>query len=196
MAKSTERNWAAIIAVLLAFFIVLNVISYVWFPFLPWTQERQAGQQVVEDQTNAEKAVQNYRWFRQQWNDIKAQRAQVENSYDEEEQFHETYGDDPDEWSRQAEERHGRIHERITGNKNMLEQMVADYNARSDDATREMFKCHLPYQVDERFAISGPPGSDAPEQPNDSYVESADPDKSPPEPENCDGLPDQAQAGA
>ncbi|PYZ03051.1 hypothetical protein C8039_12690 [Halogeometricum sp. wsp3] len=40
------------------------------------------------------------------------------------------------DWSREAEVRHGRIQERITGNQNMLESMVAEYNARSDDATR------------------------------------------------------------
>lgn len=71
--------------------------------------------------------------------------------------------------------------------------MVADYNARSDMAHRAMFKCHLPYKVDERFAITGPPGDDAPEEPNDEYVEGADPNKEPPEAENCDGLPDEAE---
>ena len=188
------RNWTAIIAVVLAFFIVLNVISYVWFPFLPWFEQRDAGEKVVRNQMDAEKALENYRWFRQQWHDIQAQRAQVQNAYEEDEQFHETYGHDPDEWSRQAETRHGRIHERITGNENMLEQMVADYNARSADATRAVFKCHLPYQVDERFAITGPPGNDAPEQPNDKYVEGTDPDNEPPKAENCDALPTEASA--
>lgn len=189
-----ERNVPGIIVAIVAFLVVFSVVTYVWFPFAMWTEQRDAGEEVVRDQVDAEKAVENYEWFRQQWHDIEAQRRQIQNHYDEHERFHETYGDDPSEWSREAETRHGRIHERITGNQNMLEQMVADYNARSDMAHREMFKCHLPYKVDERFAITGPPGSGAPDQPNDTYHEDANPNKEPPEPEQCDGLPDKAQA--
>lgn len=191
-------DWRTVLLVVLALFIVVNIVSYAWFPFLPWFEQREAGEQIVEDQMDAEKALQDYRWFRQQYHDIQAQRAQVQNAYEEEEQFHETYGNDPNEWSRQAEERHGRIHERITGNKNMLEQMVADYNARSDDATRAVFKCHLPYQVDERFAIQGPPGEDAPDQPQDVDVNGStvEPGTEVPPPEECDGLPEEVRSNA
>lgn len=192
-----ERNWLGIIAVVLALFLVINLISYVWFPFLPWFEQRDAGEEIVRQEMSAEQALEDYRWFRQQFHDIKAQRAQIQNAYDEEAQFHETYGDDPGEWSRAAETRHGRIHERITGNKNMLEQMVADYNARSDDATSAVFKCQLPYQVDDRFAIQGPPGSGAPEQPQDvdPNGEPVDGGDVPPAAE-CDGLPEDVQAQA
>lgn len=190
------RNWAGIAAAVLALFVVLNVVSYLWFPFLPWFEQREAGKEIVREQMDADKALENYRWFRQQYNDIEAQRAQVQHAYDAEAQFHETYGDNPDEWSRTAEVRHGRLHERITGNQNILEEMVADYNARSDDATRAIWKCSLPYEVDERFAIAGPPGSGAPDQPQDKYVEGANPNAEPPEAEQCDALPSQAQANA
>lgn len=189
-----ERNWLGIIGAVFAFIVVLNIISYIWFPFLPWTEERDAGKQVVEDQVNAEKAVREYEWFRQTYQDIQAQRRQIENHYEAHRQFHKTYGNDTEDWSRQAETRHSRIHTRITGTKNSLEQLVADYNARSNMDNREMFKCHLPYQVDERFAISGPPGSGQPEQPQDKYLDEADSNKKPPKPEECDGLPDKVQS--
>lgn len=191
---SQERSWMKIGAAIAVFFILLNIVSYVWFPFLPWTEQRQAGEEIVEQQMDAEKALENYRWFRSQYHDIEAQREQVENSYDELERFYEIQGKDPDDWSREAEVRHGRIQERITGNQNMLESMVAEYNARSDDATRSIFKCNLPYSVDDRFAITGPPGSDAPDQPQDEYVDGADPNKEPPKPEECDALPEEVNA--
>lgn len=193
--RATGREWVTIAALLMAFFIVLNVISYVWFPFLPWFEQRDAGEQIVREQIDAEKAIQNYEWFREQWNDIQAQRAQIENLRDRHERFHDTYGNDSSEWPRDVREDHDRIQTRITGNQNALEQMVAEYNARSDQAHREMFKCHLPYKVDNRFQITGPPGSGAPEQPQDEYVEGADPSKSPPGPEQCDGLPDDVNQG-
>lgn len=188
--SSNDRNWALIGGTIMLFLVLFMLVSYVWMPFLMWGEQREAGEEVVEDQMDAEQAIQEYRWFRQQYHDIQAQRNQINNSYEEHEQFHETYGDDPNEWSRTAENRHGRIHTRMTGYQNQLEDMVADYNARSDDATRSVFKCHLPYKVDERFAISGPPGSGAPEQPQDEYVDGADPGEEPPEPEECDSLPE------
>lgn len=188
----TSPNYALIGAILAVAFVGLAIISYLWLPFLPFVEERQAGEDTIEQTYDAESAIQDYRWFRSQYEEIQAQRNQIEHVRDEETQFHETYGDDPAEWSRTAETRHGRIHERITGNQQHLETLVAEYNARSSDATRSLFKCHLPYQVDERFRIRGPPGSDDAEQPQDKYVDDADPDKEPPEPEQCDALPQEA----
>lgn len=193
--QDASLYWLKIAAVVMAFFIVLNVVSFVWFPFLPWFEQRQAGEEVVRDQIDAEKAVQEYEWFRSQYHQIQEQRAIVQNTYEEHEQFHETYGDDPNEWSRQAEKRHGRIHTRLTGNKNHLENLVSEYNARSDMANREMFKCHLPYQVDERFAIRGPPGSGDAEQPVDTGPDGETVDGEVPPGEQCDGLPDDIQQG-
>lgn len=176
--------------------IGVAVVSWVFFPtVLGFTEQRQAGEEVVKDTYDAEKALQDYRWFRQQYQDIEAQRAQVENYYDQREQFYEIHGKNPDEWSREAGVRHGRINDRITGSQNQLEQMVADYNARSSDATRELFKCNLPYRVDQQFYITGPPGTFS-EEPNDQYVEGANSDEEPPSPEKCDGLPDRATAGS
>lgn len=181
----------------MAFFIILNVVSFVWFPFLPWFEQRQAGEEIVRQEMDAQQALEDYREFRRLYHDIQSQREQIQIAYEADEQFHETYGDDPEEWSRTAETRHGRIHERITGNRNQLQNMIAEYNAMSDDATTEVFKCGLPYQVDDRFAITGPPGSDAPEEPQDTDVNGnpVDGGEVPP-PQECDGLPESIKQSA
>lgn len=194
MSRNNDgRDWMAILAVLFALFIAINAISYFWFPFLPWFEQREAGQEILKEQNDAGKTLETYREFRQLYNDIEAQRNQIEIAYEAEEQFHETYGDDPEEWSREAEVRHGRIHERITGNRNMLERMVADYNAMSDDATQAAFKCHLPYKVDERFAIAGPPGSGEADQPQDVGPDGEAVNGEVPSAEECDGLPSKVE---
>lgn len=194
---SETKNWIAIAGIVMAFFIILNVVSFVWFPFLPWFEQRQAGEDIVRQEMDAQQALEDYREFRRLYHDIQSQREQIQIAYEAEEQFHETYGDDPQEWSRTAETRHGRIHERITGNRNQLQNMIADYNAMSDDATTEVFKCGLPYQVDDRFAIQGPPGSDAPEEPQDTDLNGnpVDGGEVPP-PQECDGLPESIQQSA
>lgn len=194
--SDTDSQWVKILALVMGAFIVLNVISFVWFPFLPWFEERDAGQEVVEQTYDAEQAIQNYEWFRQQHNDIEAQRNIIDNNYDELDRFYSTYGENPDEWGRTAQERHSRIQQRITGNQNALEQMVAEYNARSEQANNALFKCHLPYQVDERFAISGPPGSGDAEQPQDVGPNGSVVEGEVPPPEQCDGLPEQIQQEA
>lgn len=194
--EDTFSSWAKVLAVVFAAFVVLNVVSYVWFPFLPWFEQRQAGENVIKQEIDADQAIDEYEWFRTQWNDIQAKRAHIEDNREALQRFYEIQGKDPDDWSRQAATRHNRIQQRITADKKTLENYVAEYNARSEMANREMFKCHLPYQVDKRFQISGPPGSGAPETPNDTYVEGASAEKTPPEPESCDGLPDQIQGGS
>lgn len=196
--QGNQNKWLVLVAVVLVAFLVLNIVSYVWMPFLPWMEERDAGEEAIEQTYDTEQAIQNYEWFRQQYNDIEAQRAIIENNYDELDRFYETYGEDPDEWSRSTKERHSRIQQRITGNQNMLESMVGDYNARSQQANNELFKCHLPYQVDERFAVRGPPGSGDADQPVDTDPDGnqIDTDASVPDPSQCDGLPDEIQQAA
>lgn len=196
MSQRGDAFWLKIFAIGMTFFITVNVISFVWFPFLPWFEQREAGEEIAEQEMNADQALQDYREFRVLYNDIQSQREQVQIAYDEEEQFHETYGDDPNNWSRTAETRHGRIHERITGNRNQLENLIAEYNALSQDATSAIFKCNLPYQVDDRFVIQGPPGSDAPDQPQDVDLDGEPVNGEVPPPEECDGLPDEIQQGA
>lgn len=192
--NETDKKWASIIAIVIVGFLLLNVISAVWMPFLPWMEQREAGEETIEQTMDAEKAIEDYEWFRTQYREIEAQRNQVDNAYDARERFYGTYGEDPDEWSRTTKEDYSAIEKRITGNQNQLENLVADYNARSDMANREVFKCHLPYQVDDRFAISGPPGSGDAEQPQDVGPDGEPIEGSPVKAEQCDGLPSEASA--
>ena len=158
MTRQTDswwaNNWLKVVAVGIALMFIVPVIFNYWMAPMIFEQNRDAGEDIAEDQMQGEVALEEYRWFRTQWHDIQAQRAQTENYREEDEQFHETYGDDPSEWSRTAETRHGRIHERITGSENQVEQMVAEYNARSDDATRAIFQCGLPYNIDKKLYIA------------------------------------------
>ena len=191
-----DTNWLGILAVVLAGLFVFSVISYIWMPFLPWAEQREAGEEITEDTYDAENALKHYEEFRDMYHDIQAQREEVRIAHEEHEQFHETWEDDEWKNDRQAKERHSRIHTRMTGTQNQLEQLVADYNAKSDKANQEVFKCNLPYQVDDRFAIEGPPGSGPAEEPQDVGPdgEPVDPNGEVPPPEQCDGLPEQMEA--
>jgi len=187
-----DKKFLGFLTVIVAFFVVLNVISYFFYPaFMPWFEQRDAGKDIIKDTYDSQNAVNQYEEFREMYHDIEAQRNQIENTYDELDRFYGTYGKDPSEWSRTAEEQYSRIQKRITGNQNQLERLVAEYNAQSDMANREVFKCNLPYQVDDSFGISGPPGSGGPDEPVDTGPEGNEIDGEPVEAEQCDGLPDE-----
>lgn len=182
-----------ILAIVLVSFVAIQLLSFLFYPaWMPWFEQRDAGEEITRQTYDAENAVQTYEEFRTLYNDIEAQRAQIENSYDELDRFYDTYGEDPDEWSRTTKERHNRIQQRITGNQNQLENLVAEYNAMSQSANQAVFKCHLPYKVDESFGISGPPGSGPADQPQDTDVNGNVIEGEPPQSQQCDGLPTEA----
>lgn len=193
MDEETYNKVVFIGGIALAMLILFSVVTYFWLGPMIFTEQREAGAETVEQTMDADNAIQEYEWFRQQYQDIEAQRNQIDNSYEELDRFYDTYGKDPSDWSRTTKERHNRIQQRITGNQNMLDQMVADYNARSQQANNAIFKCHLPYQVDEQLYITGPPGSDGPEQAQDVDVDGERIDQEPAPAEECDELPSEIE---
>lgn len=161
MAKETwlERHgFGAAIALVLVALVVLPAVFNYWMAPIIFEQNRQAGEEIAKDSMDADVALQQYREFRQLWFDIKAAREQLEHYKQSEKQFHKTYGHDPQEWSRTAETRHGRIHTRITGQRNQISNLVSEYNAKSSDATRAIFACGLPYNIDEKLYIADATG--------------------------------------
>jgi len=177
-------------AVIVALFLLINVVSYFFYPaFLPYFEQRDAGEEITQQTFDAENAVQTYEEFRTLYNDIEAQRAQIQNNWDALQRFYDTYGEDPQQWSRTTAERHNRIQQRITGNQQQLENLVAEYNAMSESANQAVFKCSLPYQVDQSFGISGSPGNMEADQPQDVGLDGEVISGEPPQAQQCDGLP-------
>jgi len=174
-----ERNFTLVVAtVALLVLVVAPIIWQFWLAPTVFTENAEAGQDIAEDTIDSDNALQNYREYRTLWYDIQAQHEQTENYRADEEQFHETYGDDPSEWSRSAETRHGRIHDRITGSENQEASLISEYNAMQDDATSAIYACGLPNRVDEKLFISDGTGV--------SYTSDEARDRTPPEsPEDC-----------
>lgn len=134
--------------------LLLGVVLEFWLAPGTFLQNKEAGENIRDESIQGDDAVREYRWFRQQWHDIQAHKNRIDNIEQEHRRFHQLHGNDTDDWSRQAYDRHEDIHMRLTGTRNQLETYIAEYNARSDDATRALFKCGLPYNVDEKLFIS------------------------------------------
>jgi len=143
MARETwlERNFTlVVISVVLMVLVVAPLVWTFWLAPTVFTENAEAGQDIAEDSIDSDKALQDYREFRTLWYDIQAQHEQTENYRADEKEFHETYGNDPSEWSRNAETRHGRIHDRITGSENQEASLISEYNAMQDDATTAIYQ--------------------------------------------------------
>lgn len=157
----TTKQWVLGVIGILA---VWSVITHFWLGPYIFEKQRQSGKDIADSTYDAENAIQEYEWFRQQYYDIEAKRQQINNTKQEESQFHETYGDDPENWSRSAEKRHNRIHTRLTSQRNLHDQYIADYNARSEMANRVLFKCGLPYEMEQKFWLGDG-------RPDDKYLD-------------------------
>ncbi len=185
-----ERNWLPLLVV--ALITVFIVFPVAWqYAIVPTVIEQNAneGQDIADDTIDSEKALNDYREFRSLWFEIKAQHAQTENYKQSEEQFHETYGDDPSDWSRTAETRHGRIHDRIIGSQNQEEMLISEYNAMQADATTAIYQCGLPQRVDKKLFISDGTGV--------SYTSEEARNMTPPEnPEDCTFSQDPEEAAS
>ena len=181
MARETwlERNFT-LVAISIALLVLVGgpLLWQFWLAPTVFTENAEAGQDIAEDSIDSDKALQDYREFRTLWYDIQAQHEQTQNYREDDKRFHETYGDDPSEWSRNAETRHGRIHDRITGSQNQEASLISEYNAMQDDATTAIYQCGLPNRVDEKLFISDGAGV--------SYTSEEARDRTPPEnPEDC-----------
>lgn len=174
-----ERNGPlAAVAVALLLFVSASIIWQFWLAPTVFTENAEAGQDIAEDTIDSEKAMQEYREFRSLWFEIQAQHEQTQNYKDNLESFYDIQGKNPDDWSREAEVRHGRIQERITGSQNQEEMLISEYNAMQADSTSAIYQCGLPNRVDKKLFITDGAGV--------SYTSEEARDKTPPEdPSEC-----------
>lgn len=184
-----ERHWLKVLTIALVLMFVVPVIFNYWMAPMIFEQNRQAGEKIAKD-TMDEDAVQDYRWFRSQWYDIKSAREQLENYKRQEARFHnQTWPNGEWKDSRSARTRHGRLHDRIVGQENVISSMVAEYNARRSDATRAIFTCGLPYNIDEKLYIADASGVEYTSQEAKNTVPPEDPSE-------CKFAQDPSEAGA
>ena len=110
------------------------------------TQISSAGE-VIEKTYDADNAIYNYEWFKQQEADIRATEKQVRNMRDSLTEYKDMYGE-PKEWDYQTRQDYNSLNTKYVGQKNYYEELVEDYNARASMANREIFQDKLPLHVD------------------------------------------------
>lgn len=140
---------------ILVFFMVLGGlvilsmgIKILFFPVNTATKLIDTAYQAQDKVLNADNAIYNYEWFKQQYEDIEATKSKLVNARAITEQFKEDAGD-RSLWTFEDKTESARLSSVVLGLENHLEQQIADYNARSKMATRNIFvNSVLPSYID------------------------------------------------
>jgi hypothetical protein len=101
--------------------------------------EIQTAHDVVDKTINADNAIYNYEWFKQTYEDINAQKAQLSNAQQTFDSFVAGSGDRKN-WTFEDKNEYSRLSSVVLGIKNNLEQTIANYNARAKMANRAIFQ--------------------------------------------------------
>ena len=106
--------------------------------------------QIIDKTYDADNAINNYEWFKLQYENIQATEKQIDNSVTELDNFKEMFGE-PKEWDYTTKQEYSRLSSISLGQKNHYESQVAEYNAKSKMANRNIFMNKLPFNVDKKI---------------------------------------------
>lgn len=142
----------SVCAIVFVIFIIISfsVLFHFWLGPKVFFKQVNTAHKIVDKTYTAENAIYNYEWFKTQYEKIIAKEKQIDNTALELGFFKEMYGD-PKEWDWSTKEEYSRLNTILLGQKNFYEDLVAEYNARSKMANREIFKDKLPFDVDKKI---------------------------------------------
>lgn len=123
-------------------------IELIFFPINVADKMMQTATDSVNKTINADNAIYNYEWFKQKYEDIQATKIQIDNTKLSLDQYKEDLWDRKN-WTFEDKNEYARLNTIHIGQKNYLEWLIADYNARTKMANRNIFQNSiLPWFID------------------------------------------------
>lgn len=129
-------------SILWAFFLFLAIsfiVKLALFPVFVWSKIVNTAYESVDKTVTADNAIYNYEWFKQKYEEIQASKIQIDNTKILLDSFKEWLWERKD-WSFEDKIEYDRLNTVYLWQKNYLENLIADYNARSKMANRAIFK--------------------------------------------------------
>jgi len=141
-------KFIGIIALFFAGIIILSVIGMaldiITIPWLKLGRQVQTERGVIDRTYNADNAIYNYEWFKNREQEIKAVHQQGVNAQATLTAFEKSAGGRA-QWSFEDKSEHARLSTVVLGLRNHYESLVAEYNARSSQVNRAIFKDDLTF---------------------------------------------------
>ena len=130
----------------------INIVNVAFgFMLLPWhtvAAQIQSGHAIIDKTYNSNNAIYNYEWFKQQYADMQATQNKIQNTQAQIDSFKELNGKDTSKWNYQTKQTYQQLQTTFLGQKSYYEDQVAQYNAKSQMADRNIFKDQLPAHID------------------------------------------------
>jgi len=130
--------------------ISLSLLFKFWLGPAIFFKQVDSAHEIVDKTYDADNAIYNYEWFKTQYEKIQAAERQIDNTNMQLDDFQDMYGE-PKEWDIATKQEYQRTKTVLLGQKNHYESLVADYNARSKMANRNIFQNKLPFNVDKKI---------------------------------------------
>jgi hypothetical protein len=127
--------------------MVLTVVgvafNLVTIPWLKFERKVQMNRDIVTKTYEADNALYNYHWFKERYEEIKAQKKKVDIAEQAEADFAISAGP-RDKWTFEDKTEDSRLRAVLQGSRSHLETITAEYNARAKEVDRNIFKDDLP----------------------------------------------------
>ncbi len=150
--KGNVWGWIILVVLILLVIVLVTPVLRDWL--LPWTAykaEVGSAEKIIEKTYNADNAIYNYEWFKKQEEKIKSTEQQILNTKQQMDDYRVIYGANASAWDSDVKAEYSRLSSTYTGQKNFYAEVVAEYNARSKMANREVFHDGLPRNIDTRI---------------------------------------------
>jgi len=126
--------------------ITIGIISFglklILFPVHVASNELQTAYDTIDKTINADNAIYNYEWFKQQKEDIDATKLKLDNAETSKQAFTDSAGE-RSAWTFEDKEESARLNAVVLGIQNHLQDMIAQYNARAKMANRNIFQNNI-----------------------------------------------------
>lgn len=148
--KNTQKGFGVvgIIALVLVGMMALSVVgmalNIITIPWLKLGKQVETERGVIEKTYTAENAIYNYEWFKNRENEIKAVHTQGVNAQATLTAFEASAGARKD-WTFEDKTEHARLSSVVLGLRNHYESLVAEYNSKSSQVNRAIFKDNLTF---------------------------------------------------
>lgn len=136
---------------LFGFFIVYLVLGYtlavmniVALPLFQFQTKIQSAQGIIQKTYDPNNAIYNYDWFKERYQNIQALDIQIQQAQDSENSYNARLPQDETKWGYAQQTESARLHSVVLGLQQEKQSQVAEYNARAQEANRNIFINGLP----------------------------------------------------
>lgn len=103
---------------------------------------------ITSQTLDAKNVIYNYEWFKTQHEAVKSQKQNLDITQNEYNNLIERLDENSGSWSKFQQQEESSLRNSLSASKKVLNQLIAEYNAKSDMVNRSIFKQGLPERLE------------------------------------------------